>query len=82
MPRYEPGDFVKVEFPDDAGIGEWMWVRVDGCDDGRGLVFGRLDNEPLNDYAGKVKQGSRLVVSYTQIRQHKAAFEFRSNSEN
>jgi hypothetical protein len=26
-PRYRPGDYVKVEFPDETtGIGEWMWV--------------------------------------------------------
>jgi hypothetical protein len=29
MPKYERGDYVKVEFPDEAtGIAEWMWVRV------------------------------------------------------
>ncbi len=26
---YDQGDYVKVEFPDEAtGIGEWMWVRI------------------------------------------------------
>ena len=30
VPTYERGDYVKVEFPDEAtGIGEWMWVRVE-----------------------------------------------------
>jgi len=36
MPTYEPGDYIKVDFPDETtGVGEWMWVRVDRCDDER-----------------------------------------------
>jgi hypothetical protein len=51
MATYEPGDYVKVEFPDEAtGIGEWMWVRVEVCDDKRKLVYGRLDNEPAQRF--------------------------------
>jgi hypothetical protein len=74
---YDPGDYVKVEFPDErTGIGEWMWVRVEVCDDKRKVVIGRLDNEPLNDYDGKLEQGSPLVVSYAQIREHRKPTEF------
>lgn len=77
MPTYEPGDYVKVEFPDEAtGVGEWMWVRVEVCDDKRKLVYGRLDNEPLNDFDGKIELGSQLVVSYGQIREHRKPTEF------
>jgi hypothetical protein len=39
---YEPGDYVKVEFRDEAGIGEWMWMRVHHRDDVKQIVFGRL----------------------------------------
>jgi len=84
MPKYESGDYVKVEFPDKTGdktgIGEWMWVRVHHCDDAKQLVFGTLDNEPLNDYAGKVKLGSELAISYSQIREHKKPSDFRKPS--
>jgi hypothetical protein len=77
MPSYEPGDYVKVEFPDEGtGIGERMWVRAEVCDDQRKLVIGRLDNEPLNDYEGKVERGAQLVVSYGQIREHRKPTEF------
>jgi hypothetical protein len=70
--KYQQGDYVKVEFPDGTtGIGEWMWVRVDHCDDEKKLVFGTLDNEPLNDYGKNVKIGSQLAISYTQIREHR-----------
>ena len=78
MARYERGDYVKVEFPDETtGIGEWMWVRVDRSDDDEQLVFGTLDNEPLNEYGGKVKLGSELAVSYDKVREHKKASEFK-----
>ena len=74
VPKYQQGDYVKVEFPDETtGIGEWMWVRVDHCDDEKGLVFGTLDNEPLNEYGKNVKLGSQLAISYSRIMEHKKA---------
>jgi hypothetical protein len=77
MPTYAQGDYVKVEFPDETtGIGEWMWVRVTRCDQERQLVFGVLDNEPLNDCEGKLGLGVELAVSYSQIREHRKPTEF------
>jgi len=79
MPTYARGDYVKVEFQDETTvIGEWMWVRVHQCDDEKQLVFGTLDNEPVNDYEGKIGLGSELAVSYSQIREHKNAAGFKS----
>jgi hypothetical protein len=76
-PTFERGDYVKAEFPDETtGIGEWMWVRVDRCDEEKKLVFGILDNEPVNDYEGKLGLGSELAVSYSQIREHQKPTEF------
>jgi len=77
VPTYERGDYVKVEFPDEAtGVGEWMWVRVEVCDDERQIVIGTLDNEPLNDYDGKIEQRSQVAVGYAQIREHRKPTEF------
>jgi hypothetical protein len=77
QPAYARGDYLKVEFPDEAtGIGEWMWIRVEACDDTKRLVYGRLDSEPLNDYAGKVRLGSDLALSYDKVR------EFRKGGAN
>jgi hypothetical protein len=77
QPAYEQGDYIKVEFPDETtGIGEWMWVRVLRCDEEKKLVFGTLDNEPVNDYGGKIELGSELAVAYSQIREHKKPTEF------
>ena len=45
-----------------------MRVRVDRCDDEKQLVFGTLDNEPLNEYGGNLKLGSELAISYSQVR--------------
>jgi len=77
QPTYEPGDFVKAEFGGEGGMpGEWMWIRVDRRDDKTRLVFGTLDNEPINDYRGKVRLGSELAISYDKVREHKTALEF------
>jgi hypothetical protein len=72
MPTYERGDLVKVELSGDSSeIGEWMWVRVHHSDDKKQIVFGTLDNEPIQDYDRKITRGSELAVSYSQIREHK-----------
>ena len=77
MPTYEKGDYVKVEFQDETtGVGEWMWVRVEVCDEKNKVIHGRLDNEPLSDYEGKLHRGSSLIVSYSQIREHRKAADF------
>jgi hypothetical protein len=77
QPAYERGDYVKVEFPDETtGIGKWMWVRVHHCDEEKKLVFGTLDNNPVNDYDDKMELGSELAVAYSQIRDHKKPTEF------
>jgi hypothetical protein len=74
MHTYEPGDYVKVEFPDTAtGIGEWMWVRVNRSDDSERIVFGTLDSEPVNDASGKLRLGTELAISFSQIREHRKA---------
>jgi hypothetical protein len=81
MPKYEKGDYIKVEFSDETtGVGEWMWVRVHRCDDENQLVFGALDNVPINDESGKLKLGSELAVSFTQIREHKKSSDFETKN--
>ncbi len=77
MPTYEPGDYIKVEFLDEAtGIGEWMWVRVNRSDDSERIVFGSLDNEPVNDASGKLRLGTELAISFSQIMEHRKAADF------
>lgn len=77
QPIYEPGDYIKVEFEGEGGMpGEWMWVIVQGCDDNKRVVFGRVDNEPLNEYSDKVKLGSQLAISYGKVREYKKPSEF------
>ena len=59
MPKYEKGDYIKVEFSDEAtGVAEWMWVRVQSCDDAKQVVFGTLDNAPVNDASGTISRVS------------------------
>jgi hypothetical protein len=74
---YAKGDYVKIEFPDEiTGIGEWMWVKVDHCDDQKRLIYGVLDNEPVKDYDGKVGLGSLLAISFDNVREHRKPSEF------
>jgi hypothetical protein len=74
QPQYERGDHIKVEFEGEDGMpGEWMWAIVQSRDDKRRLVFGTLDNEPVNDYSGKMKLGSELAISYDKVREHRKA---------
>ena len=77
MSEYEKGDFIKAEFPGETtGDAEWMWVRVHSSDDTRRIVIGTLDNAPANDFVGKLKLGTELAISFSQIREHKKAWEF------
>jgi len=77
MTAYQAGDYIKVEFKDQSDpIGEWMWVRVESCDEKNRIVFGVLDNEPISDLRSHVGLGSRLAVSFDKIREHRKAWEF------
>jgi hypothetical protein len=70
MSAYEAGDYVKVELSDEReSESEWVWVKVEGCDEENRLIFGRLDNAPLL-YASKLKLGQGLAVSFDNIRDH------------
>lgn len=72
QPQYEAGDYIKVEFEGEGGMpGEWMWVIVRGQDHTRRIVYGALDNEPVNDYSGKVTLGSELAIAYDKIRAYR-----------
>jgi hypothetical protein len=75
MARFQQGDYVKAEFKDDVtGESEWMWVVVDSCDDEAGVLFGRLDNEPVVGTGLRV--GDELAVSYGKVVEHRKASEF------
>jgi len=60
MGMYKKGDHVKIEVEDKQfGVGEWMWLLVEDSDDAKRLVFGLLDNEPMN----KSRHEARATVS-------------------
>jgi uncharacterized protein YegJ (DUF2314 family) len=68
--KLEPGDHVKVEFKDErSGESEWMWVKIDHCDDAHRLIFGRLDNQPV--VHANLRIGQELAISYDLIRDRK-----------
>jgi len=74
--KFEPGDYVKFEIKDDkTGEAEWMWLRIDYCDEPNKMVFGWLDSQPVL-LSANVKLGQHLAVSYDNIREHKKPIEF------
>ncbi|MFB3921421.1 MAG: DUF2314 domain-containing protein [Terriglobia bacterium] len=76
MATYAAGDFVKAEFRDDkTGESEWMWVRVERCDDGNRLLFGRLDSQPVV-FADELELGQEIAVSFDRVRDHKKPQDF------
>jgi hypothetical protein len=78
MPKFQPGDFVKVELKDETTEeSEWMWICVDSTDDEKRLVFGRLDSAPVLHHNGKLEVGSELAVSFDWIGDHKRRADFR-----
>ena len=72
MARYDRGDYIKVEFEriQQSLPGEWMWVRVDHCNDEQQLVFGTLDNEPVVN-SEDLELGKELAISYERVREHR-----------
>ena len=69
--NFEPGDHVKFEIKDEkTGESEWMWLKVDSCDDSQRLVFGRLDSEPVV-FSSELKLGQQMAVSYDNVREHR-----------
>jgi hypothetical protein len=76
MRHYEPGDYVKVEFKvEGTGDSEWMWVKVDSCDEVAEILFGELDSQPVA-HSEKLKLGQRLAVKFNMIREHRKSNEF------
>jgi len=74
--KLEQGDYVKFEIKDEkSGEAEWMWLRVDYCDEPKRIVFGWLDSQPVVFTSG-LKLGQQLAVSYDNIREHKKSQEF------
>lgn len=72
----EPGDFIKFEIKDEnTGEAEWMWLRVDYCDEAKKVAFGRLDSQPVV-FTSELKLGQHIAVSYNNIREHRKANQF------
>lgn len=77
---FKSGDHIKFEIKDEkTGESEWMWLKVDYCDDSKRVVFGWLDSEPVV-FSSDLKLGQHLVVSYDNIREHRRSAAFTRQS--
>jgi len=73
---FAAGDYVKFEIKNDVtGESEWMWLKVDRCDEPNRLVFGWLDSEPVV-FNSDLKLGQHMAVSYDNVRDHKKPSDF------
>lgn len=73
---FSTGDYVKFEIKDDAtGASEWMWLRVERCDESKRVVFGSLDSEPIV-FTKDLKLGQQIAVSFDNVRDHKKPSDF------
>ena len=73
---FEQGDYVKFEMKDDkTGNSEWMWLRIDYCDESNRLIFGWLDSQPVVFGKG-LELNQHLAISFDNIREHRKASEF------
>ena len=62
--EFAAGDYIKFEIKDEqSGQSEWMWLRVDRCDQSKRLIFGWLDNEPVL-FAADLKLGQHMAVGF------------------
>ena len=76
MAKYQPGEYVTVEFKDEnTGQSERLWVAVHLCDDEERFLFGRLDNEPV--VGTSFRLGDELAVSYERVVEHWKGTEFK-----
>jgi len=77
--KFSPGDYVKFEIrkadQQRSGQSEWLWLRVDRCDEPNRLVFGWLDSEPAV-LTSDLKLGQHMAVSYDNVRDHKKPSDF------
>ena len=70
MPKYNPGDHVKIEVTDQqSGETEWMWLLVDTCNEDTRMIFGKLDNIPVVNT--DMSLGQDLAVSFDKVRDHR-----------
>ena len=69
MGTFIKGDHVKIEITNAEGQSEWLWLLVEGSNDERQLVFGKLDNEPIVNT--DMRLGQELAVSYDKVRERR-----------
>ena len=71
------GDYVKFEVRDsrENKQAEWLWLRVDRCDEKNRVVFGSLDSEPIM-FNRELTLGQHMAVSFDNIRDHKKPSDF------
>jgi len=72
IPKYQKGDYLRVELLSGvAGSSMSIWMYVDHCDDKHAIIFGTIDTGPSEWLGNSLRSGSRVVVGYRQVREHR-----------
>ncbi len=74
VPRCMPGDYVRIQLGSESVHSEGsIWMRVERCDDKHKIVYGTIEDEPLQPIDNVFRAGSRLGASYRRIRESRRA---------
>jgi hypothetical protein len=65
---------------DATGVSEWMWLRIDHCDEQRQIVFGWLENPPDSDQQKPAKVEQLLAATFAKILEHRKRYEFEATA--
>jgi len=70
MSNFESSDYVKVECVHaETGESELMWVCVQDSDDNVGMIYGRLEDDPVVNT--NLRRGQELSISHHLVREHR-----------
>jgi len=73
LPKYGPGDYVRIEIILGAEEAASVWMCVDRCDNVRSIVFGTIDDDSSHRLGKALTTGSKLAASFHRILEGRAA---------
>ena len=73
LPKYGPGDYVRIEIILGGEEAASVWMCVDHCDDEHSIVFGTIDDAGSHRLGKAFTTGSKLAASFHRVREGRAA---------
>jgi len=73
LPKYGPGDYVRIEIILGGEEAASVWMCVDHRDDEHSIVFGTIDDDSSHRLGKALTTGSKLAASFHRILEDRAA---------